>query len=117
MGSILRRKGETPRTLQLPLVARIEVLALAHVDSKVSLVSDARLLLDAQDTPTPSWVTQKNPWVSNDIATFLRFDGLSKSIFLSVANPWGSVVISRATDSCLDYLNRWALVFFVVVDS
>jgi hypothetical protein len=85
-------------------------------------VSNARLLLDGQDTPIPSWVTQRNPFVANDIATFVRFDGLSKSIFLSVANPWGSVVITQATDSCLNYLNRWALihptvVFFVAVDS
>ena len=79
-------------------------------------MSNARLLLDGQDTPIPSWVTQRNPFVSNDIATFLRFDGLSKSIFMSVANPWGSVVITRATDSCLTFLNRWALIHPTVVD-
>ena len=69
-------------------------------------MSDARLLLDGDESPTPSWVSQRNPWVPNDIATFLRFDGLSKSLFLSVANPWGSVAINSVTDSCLNFLNR-----------
>jgi hypothetical protein len=73
----------------------------------VQLLSQARLLADLDPAPAVSWVTQRNPWAPNDIATFLRFDGLSAGVFLSVANPWGAVDLRSEGDACLQFENRF----------
>jgi hypothetical protein len=70
-------------------------------------MSNARLLLDHDAAPALTWVTQRNPWVPNDIATFLRVGGLSAGLFMSVTNPWGSVAISGEGDACLTFQNRF----------
>lgn len=74
--------------------------------AQVLLMSNARLLLDQDAAPALTWVTQRNPWVPIDIASFVRFEGISAGAFLSVTNPWGSVEISGEQDACLKFQNR-----------
>ena len=73
---------------------------------QVLLMSNARLLLDQAAAPALTWVNQRNPWAPSDIASFLRFEGLSAGAFLSVTNPWGTVDITGETDACLKFQNR-----------
>jgi hypothetical protein len=69
-------------------------------------MTNARLLLDQDSSPALTWVIQRNPWVPNVIASFLRVEGISAGLFMSVTNPWGSVDISGKQDACLTFQNR-----------
>ena len=81
------------------------------------LLSNARVLLDHDTSPAVTWATQRNPWVPNDIASFLRFEGLSSGLFLSVTNPWSSIGFSDEHDACLTFQNRSYVVADAVTDA